>query len=368
MKPASRIAGLVLAAGGSTRLGQPKQLLPLDGLPLLARTLDIVRGSRLDPAIVVLGGYATEIRENVKLDGFTVVDNPLFQEGQATSLVAGLTALPEDVGGVIVLLGDQPLLPSGLVNRMIDAFQPGEMVAVRPRYAGGPGNPVLLGRGILPELLELSGDVGARDVLRRYSDQIFDVEFTGWPTPRDVDTIEDYQALLEDWSSLGAPDVPMFCQRCGGSLTVRDVHGRLRPICPACGFVAFYDPKISVATIIEIADRIVMQRRAHEPGRGLWTFPSGFVDRGEPLRSAAAREVEEEVGMQVEDVELLEIYSAPGATVVLVVFTATAPGQYPSESDEALEVALVDPEHLPMLAFPRDQEIVDRWLRKRHRR
>lgn len=365
MSRVPNVAGVVLAAGGSTRLGQPKQLLNLDGYPLLSRTLDLVRMSRLEPRVVVLGGYAEEIRARVPLAGFTVVDNPDYRQGQATSLVAGLRALPPDVDGAAVVLGDQPLLPPGLLDRLIDHFDPEAAVAVRPRYAEGPGNPVLLSRELFPELLELQGDVGARDVLRRHRDRIAELDVSGWPVPRDVDTQEDYQALLLDWASLGAPDIPAICQRCGARMSARRTHDRLRPVCPRCNFIAFYDPKISVATIIEIGGRIVMQRRAHDPGRGLWTFPSGFVDRGEPLRQAAAREVQEEVGVVVEDLELLEIYSEPGATVVLVVFTASAEGQVPALSDETLEVALVDPDNLPELAFPRDREIVAEWKRRR---
>lgn len=365
MSSRPNVAAVVLAAGGSTRLGQPKQLLNLDGYPLLSRTLDLVRASQLSPRIIVLGGYADEVRARVPLDGFTIVENTDYQQGQSTSLIAGLKALPPDVAGVVVVLGDQPLLPPGLLDKLVNHFDPETVVAVRPRYAEGPGNPVLLSRVLFPELLELEGDVGARDVLRRHRGRIAEVDVSGWPTPRDVDTLEDYRSLLEDWASLGAPDVPGICQRCGAEMATRRIDERLRPACPRCNFTAFYDPKISVATIIEIDGRIIMQRRAHDPGRGLWTFPSGFVDRGEPLRLAAAREVREEVGVVVDDLELLDIYSEPGKTVVLVVFTASAEGQAPALSDETLEVALVDPDNLPELAFPRDSEIIAEWKRRR---
>ena len=142
-------------------------------------------------------------------------------------------------------------------------------------------------------------------------------------------------------------------------------HGRLRPVCPSCDFTAFYDPKISAATIVEIDGRIVMLKRAGHPGKGLWTFPSGFVDRGEPVRDAAAREVFEEVGIEVDELELLDIYGEPGATVNLVVFMARVDGQMPKISDESTDVALVDPDQLPPLAFPRDDEIVEQWKRRR---
>lgn len=361
----SGFAAVVLAAGSSTRLGEAKQLLNVDGMPLLARTLDVVRRSMLAHRIVVLGGYAAEVRSRVDFEGFDVVENPDYLSGQSTSMLAGLAAVPGNAAGAVVVLGDQPLLPPGLLDRMVAAFDPSLGVAVRPRYADGPGNPVLLGRALFPELMRIEGDVGAREVLAQHRDRIIELDLRGWPTPRDVDTREDYLTLLDDWASLGAPEIPRFCQRCGGEMSVEQRQGRLRPVCPACYFTAFHDPKIAVATIVEIDGRIVMHRRAVDPGRGRWSFPSGFVDRGEPVRLAAVREVEEEVGIQVDDLELLDVYSEPGATVTLLVFHATASGQRPEVRDESLDVALVDPESLPELAFPRDAAIIAAWRDRR---
>lgn len=334
-------------------------------MPLLSRTLEIARRSSLDPRVVVLGGYERDIRDSVPLDSFEVVSNPDYAEGQSTSLIRGLEALPETIEGVVIMLGDQPLLAPGVLDRLVDAFQPKSDAAVRPRYSDGPGNPILLNRRLFPELIGISGDVGARDVLRRHREEIRDVDLSGWPTPRDVDTLEDYGLLLEDWASLGAPETPEICQRCGAGMAAVQRHGRLRPVCPACDFTAFYDPKLSAATIIEIDGRIVMLKRAGHPGKGLWTFPSGFVDRGEPVRVAAAREVFEEVGIRVSDLELLDIYGEPGATVNLVVFMARADGQTPRIGDESTDVALVDPDDLPPLAFPRDSRVVEQWKQRR---
>ncbi len=236
------VAAIVLAAGSSSRLGQPKQLLPVDGQPLLARTLDAVRFSSLEPRIVVLGGAEDAIRASVRLAGFDIVSNPDFEQGQATSLVAGIRALPEDVDGAIVLLGDQPLVEPWLLDKLVKAFVPGRHAAVRPRYADGPGNPVLLARELFPDLLDPQGDVGARDVLQAHRERIATVDHPIRNAHRDVDTLDDYAAFMLDWSSTGAPDVPRYCQRCGAEVHFKDIHARLRPACPACGFIYFYDP------------------------------------------------------------------------------------------------------------------------------
>lgn len=359
------VGSIVLAAGSSSRLGSPKQLLPVDGAPLLSRTLDVVRFSSLAPRIVVVGGFADDVLAQVSTHEFEVVINPDFAAGQATSLQAGLRALPKDIDGVVVLLGDQPLVEPWLLDRLAETFEPGTHVAVRPRYADGPGNPVLLARELFDELLKLEGDVGARNVLQAHRQRIAEVGHTSRNAPRDVDTRDDYEAFLLDWSSSGAPDVPRYCQRCGSEVQFSDTYARLRPVCPDCGFIYFYDPKITVAVIIEIDGQVVMEKRAGEPGAGKWTFPSGFVDRGEVVIEAAEREVLEEVELRVSDLQLLNVYSAPGETVVLVVYYTTITGQTPKIGDETTDVQLFAPDALPELAFPRDEHVIADWRRRR---
>ena len=364
----ARIALAVLAAGGSSRLGQPKQLLDVDGQPLLKRTLETAQRSDIDARYLVIGIYAPDIIANVNADGFHVVLNPLAHTGQASSLQAALASLEDEVDGLLVLLGDQPLVPPGLINQMASEFDPERDAAVRPRYADGPGNPILLSHKLFAEIEALEGDVGARGVLQRYADQVRTVDATLFPTPRDVDTWDDYQSLLLDWSSLGGPDFPQFCQRCGERVGRERIQQRLRPRCPACGYVYFFDPKLAVAVIVDIDGKIVMQRRAVDPGAGKWTFPSGYVDRGEVIAEAAAREVAEEVGLSIEDLKPAGLFSEPGATVALAVFHATAPGQRPMAGDETTEVLLADPRSLPPLAFPRDARLVQAWLQRRANR
>src|SRR3954469_22476191 len=136
-----------------------------------------------------------------------------------------------------------------------------------------------------------------------------------------------------------------FCPRCAGPLERRLLKATEpeRPVCTRCGFVFYIDPKIAVGTIIRTAsDRIVLVRRAIEPGYGKWVFPGGYVDRGEPLTIAAIREAREECGLDVRLDGLVNIYSYPGRVPVIVVYAATAIGGSLAVDEESSETAEFD--------------------------
>ncbi len=147
-----------------------------------------------------------------------------------------------------------------------------------------------------------------------------------------------------------------FCPRCGGALERRRLKATEpeRPVCTRCGFVFYLDPKIAVGTIIrQPDDRLVLVRRAIEPGYGKWVFPGGYVDRGELLTEAAMREAREECGLEVRLEGLVNIYSYPGRAPVIVVYAATAVGGTLCADDECLETAEVSFGEIPWdnLAF-----------------
>jgi ADP-ribose pyrophosphatase YjhB (NUDIX family) len=147
-----------------------------------------------------------------------------------------------------------------------------------------------------------------------------------------------------------------FCPRCGAPLERRSLKASepLRPVCTACGFVFYIDPKIAVGTIIRTAGSgLVLVRRAIEPGYGKWVFPGGYVDRGEPLTAAAVREAREECGLEVRLDGLVNIYSYAGRAPVIVVYAATAIGGSLCIDEECLETAEFEIESIPWdnLAF-----------------
>jgi 8-oxo-dGTP diphosphatase len=127
--------------------------------------------------------------------------------------------------------------------------------------------------------------------------------------------------------------------------------------------VEYRDPKVAVAVIIADARGILLQQRAMEPRKGLWTFPSGYVDRGEQVERAAEREVREELGLDVTLTHLLGVYSEPGNPVVLIVYTGdvASVAEVTIQASEISAIAYFQPEHLPPMAFDHDGMIVADW-------
>jgi len=158
-----------------------------------------------------------------------------------------------------------------------------------------------------------------------------------------------------------------FCPRCGGALERRLLKSTEpeRLVCRACGYVFYIDPKIAVGTIIRTeASRLVLVRRAIDPGYGKWVFPGGYVDRGEPLVAAAVREAREECGLDVRLDGLVNIYSYAGRAPVIVVYAATAIGGTTAVDEECLEAAEFDRADLPWeeLAFRSTREALQDYL------
>ena len=187
-----RVAAVILAAGRSTRMGGPNKLLAdIGGRPLVRIAAEEALASRARPVIVVTGHQRDAVE--AALAGLKVerVHNPDFADGLSTSLKAGLAALPGEVDGAVILLGDMPQVRASLIDRLVGAFDPerGALVVV-PTIDGKRGNPVVWARRFFPELMTLEGDIGARHVIGRYAEAVTEVPLTDQAVLIDVDTPE----------------------------------------------------------------------------------------------------------------------------------------------------------------------------------
>jgi CTP:molybdopterin cytidylyltransferase MocA len=193
------IAGVVLAAGGSTRFGSPKQLAQLRGRPLLDRVIDTVRAvPAVDPILVVLGAHAERIRAAVDLEDVEVVVADRWQEGISASLRAGVAAAGE-ADAIVVVLGDQPLITPQVIAAVVQRFD-GAAPAARATFDSVPGHPVLIKRSMFAELGCLRGDSGAKELLEAHG--VTTVECGHLASGHDVDTPADLKAIGTDRSEL----------------------------------------------------------------------------------------------------------------------------------------------------------------------
>jgi nicotine blue oxidoreductase len=199
----TRVAGILLAAGDGTRLGQPKAMVELNGATLAERGVAMLRAGGAEPVLVVTGAV------HVELPGTLTVHNPDWPSGMGSSLVAGLRVLDAEDGGpgnpagvvaAVIALADQPLIGPAAVRRLIAAHEAGATVAVAA-YDGKPRNPVLIARGHWPEVLRMAaGDTGARPFLRAHPGLVTLVECGDTGSPDDIDTSEDLARVREAMS------------------------------------------------------------------------------------------------------------------------------------------------------------------------
>ncbi len=188
------IAAIVLAGGASTRMGRPKQLLPLGKGTVLATVVSRLLEAPLDRVVVVLGHDAERVGREAGLPGDPRVEtvvNGEWAEGMASSLRCGVKSCSE-TEAIVVVLGDQPGIDSNVVGKLVEAYRGGALLAVSVR-GEQRGHPVLFSRSLFPSLLALSGDVGARDVVERHWGAAARIEAAPL---RDLDTEEDYRSFL----------------------------------------------------------------------------------------------------------------------------------------------------------------------------
>lgn len=189
----SFVTGLILAAGGSTRLGRPKQLLPYGQATLLDHVLETARACRFDQLLCVIGGEGDAVRRTVDFAGVELVENVHFGEGCSSSIAAALNAVDPRASVLVLLLGDQPGVTAGTVEALLDGRGNRSLAACC--YDDGRGHPLAFARSVFGELSALHGDKAVWTLLDRHAGEVGEVRIAG-PVPRDIDTDEDYRALL----------------------------------------------------------------------------------------------------------------------------------------------------------------------------
>jgi molybdenum cofactor cytidylyltransferase len=189
----SRTAAVVLAAGGSSRFGSPKQLARWGGKTFLERAVDVALASQARPVIVVLGAEVEQSQAMLAGRPVEIIINDAWAEGQSTSMKAGLAALPANVSGALFMLIDLPGVMPDIVDALIQRYWQTLAPIVWPEFEGKRGNPVLFDRALFPKLKQISGDTGGRPVLLAHKDQAERVVMTDEAILQDVDRPEDLE-------------------------------------------------------------------------------------------------------------------------------------------------------------------------------
>jgi len=201
MSTQTQTAGIILAAGESVRFGRSKQLLKLKDRYLIEWVLGAALGSSLNAVVLVLGhdhqAIIKALGTKVAHPKLTVEINPDYRGGQSTSLKAGLSSISKSFGSAMFLLGDQPLITAGFIDRMLDQFKLSEKEICVPVCKGQRGNPVIFLRPLFDDLMQVSGDIGARNIIRNNSERTQYLEIDDPLYFSDIDTVEDLEHLQD---------------------------------------------------------------------------------------------------------------------------------------------------------------------------
>ncbi|MBN1136013.1 MAG: nucleotidyltransferase family protein [Anaerolineae bacterium] len=189
------VAAIILAAGASMRMGEPKQLLPVDGQPMVRRVAEVVCAAGLAQVVVVIGAHSKAVGQAVAGLPVELVLNERWPEGMTASLRAGLCVLRPEIKAALVVLADQPRLTAELIRALARCYHTTGAPVIAPFYQGQRGRPVLFDRTLFPELLAAADNQGRREVIAHHWDQMARVEVEDPAIFRDIDTRQDYEQM-----------------------------------------------------------------------------------------------------------------------------------------------------------------------------
>ncbi|MFN8339321.1 MAG: nucleotidyltransferase family protein [Saprospiraceae bacterium] len=199
----NKTAILILAAGGSSRLGKPKQLLPMGQSSLLNHVIDVAQESGIDLVVTVLGAYFDEVHKSIQHQNITIIRNEQWQQGMASSIVFSINHIMinfPDIQQVIILLGDQPLLKANDLIKLIELQDVNNAQIVYTDYGKNFGPPILFTKKTFPSLLQLKGDEGAKKIIK--TNQYFSSSIRAVGSDFDIDTEGDYETIKKVLNSI----------------------------------------------------------------------------------------------------------------------------------------------------------------------
>ena len=188
-----QIGGLILAAGKAQRFGSPKILMDWGGIPVIRRIALTAIQSGLSPVVLVLGAYTSEVYPYLQDLPLVIIDNLEWLNGQSTSLIKGINAFSGRVGGVVVLLADQPHISTNTIRKIVRTHQTQSYPIIIPTVTGKRANPVLFDRHTFPEINKISGDVGGRVLFTQFP--VLELPIQDKGLLLDIDTTEDYRRM-----------------------------------------------------------------------------------------------------------------------------------------------------------------------------
>lgn len=188
------ISAILLAAGESKRMGELKQLMPFgQNTTIVEQAIDNLLSSAVNEVIVVVGYRAEEVIKSIVGKPVKIAINPNYRQGMSTSIIAGLNLVDSRAQAVMLTLGDQPLINSQTINRLIEEFHNHDRGIAIPTYQGRRGHPTIFAIKYKEKLLELKGDIGGRQIVKDHPDDILEVAVNAGGIITDIDTISDYQ-------------------------------------------------------------------------------------------------------------------------------------------------------------------------------
>jgi len=190
------VSAILLAAGESKRMGEPKLLLPFGSSTILEQAVDNLLNSRVDEVIVVVGDKAQEMIKRIASRPVKVAINPVYHEGMSTSIVKGLSPVDNRAVAIMLALADQPFIDSETIDRLIEAFFSHDKGIAIPAYKGKRGHPIIFSIKYKEELLGLKGDVGGRQIIKEHPDDTLEVAVNSQSINIDINTMDNYHSYV----------------------------------------------------------------------------------------------------------------------------------------------------------------------------